>query len=181
LLKEQVRSQMVLESQLLLRRMVEDVRIANQISTTNSVSDSYGPSGGWATSDPANILVVAQPAIDIKKDFIYDNSTGYPYQNEIIYYSDGAVMYRRTLANTTAIDNVAITTCPTGLASCPPDIRLTSRLQNMQFVFYDINDEITTSPERARSVELTVNLAGRVYGQDLEIRNKTRVTLRNEN
>jgi prepilin-type N-terminal cleavage/methylation domain-containing protein len=181
LLKEQARSQMVLESQVFLRRMVEDVRIANQILTTNSLPDNYEPSNGWITSDPANIIVITQPVIDADKNFIYDGATGYPYQNEIIYHGSESNMFRRTLANGSALNNAANTTCPVGTAACQPDIQLSSRLQNMQFVFYDINDEVTTIPENARSVELTVNLADRIYGQNLEVRNKTRVTLRNEN
>jgi hypothetical protein len=51
----------------------------------------------------------------------------------------------------------------------------------MLFVFYDINDAVTTVPENARSVELSVNLNKRVYGEDITISNKTRATLRNEN
>jgi prepilin-type N-terminal cleavage/methylation domain-containing protein len=181
LVKEQARSNMVLESQLYLKRMVEDIRVANQILTTNSIADSYEPSGGWVTNDPANILVLTQPAVDQNEDFIYDSATGYPYQNEIVYFGDSKVMYRRTLANTNAVDNRTLTTCPSGTSGCPPDVVLTDRLQNMLFVFYDINDAITTVPEDARSVELTVNLSEKLYGETINVSNTTRVTLRNEN
>lgn len=181
LLREQTRANMVLESQLFLKRMVEDTRVANQILTTNSLADAYEPSGGWITSDPANILVLTQPVTDSAKDFIYEDATGYPYQNEIVYFGGGQTMYRRTLANINAVGNASFTTCPAGTSGCQPDIQLTDRLQNMLFVFYDINDTITTVPEDARSVELTVNLSQKVFGQEIAISNKTRVTLRNEN
>jgi prepilin-type N-terminal cleavage/methylation domain-containing protein len=181
LLKEQTRSQMVLESQLFLKRMVDDIRVANQILTTNSLTDAYEPTGGWLTSDPANILVLTQPVTDSSNDFIFDDSTGYPYQNEIVYFSNQSNMYRRTLSNPIPIDNKAITTCPASVSGCSTDIKLTDRLLNMQFVFYDINDVVTIVPEEARSVDLTVNLTQRVYGEDIAISNKTRVTLRNEN
>ncbi len=181
LLREQTRSQMVLESQVFLKRMVDDIRVANQILTTNSLPDSYEPSGGWLTSDPANILVLTQPAVDTNKDFIFDDLTGYPYQNEIIYFGNSDNMYRRTLSNVSASGNAAITTCPTGTPACQSDIKLLENLQNMLFVFYDINDVVTTVPEDARSVELSINLRKRVYGEDINISNKTRVTLRNEN
>lgn len=181
LVKEQARAEMVLESQAFLKKMTEDIRVANQILTTNSLADSFEPSGGWITSDPANILIVTQPVTDDSKDFIYDDGTGYPYQNEIVYFSDVDDMYRRTLSNNLAVGNAASTTCPSGTPACPSDIELSSRLQNMLFVFYDINDDITTVPEDARSVELTVNLADRIYGENINISNTTRVTLRNEN
>jgi prepilin-type N-terminal cleavage/methylation domain-containing protein len=181
LVREQTRAQMVLDSQIFLKRMVEDIRVANQMLTTNSLADSYDPVGGWVTSDPANIMVITQPAIDVNKDFIYDSTTGYPYQNEIVYFGSGKIMYRRTLSNPSATGNSAKTTCPANTANCPPDIKLLDNLQNMLFVFYDINDAVTTVPENARSVELSVNLNKRVYGEDITISNKTRATLRNEN
>ncbi len=179
LLREQTRATMVLESQVFLKKIVEDVRVANEILTTNTLTDAYR-SGGWVTSDPANILVLTQPVVDSSKNFIYDDATGYPYQNEIIYFGNGEDMYRRTLANGSAVGNSSTTTCPS-VSTCPPDIRLTDRLQSMFFVFYDTNDVVTTVPEDARSVELTVVLKQRIYGQDIIINNKTRVTLRNEN
>lgn len=181
LVREQTRSQMVLESQLFLKKMVEDTRVANQILTTNSLPDSYEPVGGWITSDPANIVVLTQPVTDVNNDFIFDSSTGYPYQNEIVYFSDGDIMYRRTLSNSSATGNKYVTTCPPGTVSCSPDIELTKRLQNMLFVFYDINDVITIVPEEARSVAITVNLIQKIYGQEINVSNTTRVTLRNEN
>jgi prepilin-type N-terminal cleavage/methylation domain-containing protein len=181
LLKEQSRSQMVLESQLFLKRMTDDIRVANQILTTNSISDTYEPAGGWLTSDPANIILVTQPVTDVNKEFIYDTSTGYPYQNEIVYFSSGSTMYRRTLTNINASGNTAITTCPANTVGCQQDTQLTDRLQNMQFVFYDINDVVTVVPEDARSVSVTVNLLDRIFGEDIAISNTTRMTLRNEN
>ena len=181
LLREQTRAQMVLESQLFLKRMVEDTSVANQILTTNSLPDLYDPVSGWITSDPANILVLTQPVTNSSNDFVFDIATGYPYQNEIIYHSNGDTMYRRTLANSSASGNKNVTTCPPNTFGCSPDIQLTDRLQNMLFVFYDINDVITIVPEDARSVKLTVNLTQRIYGQDINVSNTTRVTLRNEN
>jgi prepilin-type N-terminal cleavage/methylation domain-containing protein len=181
LVREQTRAQMVLESQAFLKRMVDDIRVANQILTTNSLPDAYEPSGGWITSDPANILVLTQPVTDENKDFIFDSTTGYPYQNEIVYFGSGTSMYRRTLANSGATGNVAITTCPANTVGCQGDVKLLDNLQNMLFVFYDINDVVTTTPENARSVELSINLTKRVYGENITISNKTRVTLRNEN
>lgn len=180
LVVEQTRSSMILESQLFLRKMTEDIRVANEVLATNTITDDNGPGGGWVTSDPANILIMTQPAVDTAGDFIYDDATGYPYQNEIVYFGDGSEMFRRTLKNTLATDNVAITTCPSGTPSCPPDIELSENLKNMTFEFYDIDDNLTTVIADARSVALTVNLEKSVYGNVVDIQNSTRMTLRNE-
>lgn len=179
LLIQQTRANMVLESQLFLRRMTDDIRVANQVLAANTISDSNG--GPWVTSDPANILILTQPAIDGDKNFIYDTGTGYPYQNEIIYFGSTNAMYRRTLANTLATGNTAQTTCPEGVAGCSLDVKLTDNLKNMNFVFYDIDNIVTTTIANARAVELTVNLEKKIYGRVISAQNTTRMTLRNEN
>lgn len=181
LVVEQTRASMVLESQLFLKRMTEDVRLANQILPAATLPDANGPSGGWITNDPANILIMTQPATDNTNSFIYDSVTGYPYQNEIVYFSNGGSMYRRTLRNTAATGNSVLTTCPAGTSGCPRDVVLSEYLRNMTFVFRDINDVVTTTAANARSVEITVNLERRVYGRTVTTQNSTRMTLRNEN
>jgi prepilin-type N-terminal cleavage/methylation domain-containing protein len=180
LVVEQTRAAMVLESQLYLRRMVEDIRLANEVRQTNQIADANGPSSGWVTSDPANILIVTQPAVDSTNTFVYDNLTGYPFQNEVVYFGNDSTMYRRTLSNPLAADNKANTTCPIGTIGCPADVELSRNLDNMQFEFYDSGDQVTAVPAQARSVELTVNLKKRMYGRDVTVSNTTRVTLRNE-
>lgn len=180
LLVEQTRANMVLESQLFLRRITEDIRVANQVLPANTIVDS-NDLDGWTTSDPANILILTQPAIDNGDNFIIDSNTGYPYQNEIIYFGDGQNIYRRTLENTSALGNVASTTCSAGTVGCSPDIKLSEYLKNMTFIFYDTNDTVTTSAPDARSVSLTINLGKNIFGRNILVQNTTRMTLRNEN
>lgn len=178
---EQARTNMVQQSQLFLRRMSDDVRVANEVRTTNQISDTYGPGGGWITSDPANILIVTQPVVDDDDNLIYDSTTSYPYQNEVIYFGQDDVMYRRTLANTVAAGNSANTTCPMGTGGCPPDIELLDHLENMLFEFYDVDNNVTSNPAQARSIQITINLRRNMYGNEITTTNTTRVTLRNEN
>lgn len=179
-LVEQTRADMVLNSQLFLRRMSDDIRVANEIRATNQISDSY-QSGGWVTSDPANILIFTQPVTDDDDNLVYDDVTGYPYQNEIVYFGDNNKMYRRTLANSLATGNSAVSTCPSGTSGCPQDVELVGYLDNMLFEFYDVDDNVTTDPTQARSMQITINLFRNVYGNDITTTNTTRVTLRNEN
>lgn len=180
---EQAKTQMVQQSQLFLRRMTDDLRVASEIRTANLITDVHR-AGGWITSDPANILITTQPATDVSNDLIFDSSTGYPYVHEVIYHGEGAkedTMYRRLLTNTAATGHNQLTTCPTGTSGCPPEAELVGNLDNMLFEFYDIDDNITTTPEDARSIQITINLKKRIYGQDITTSNSTRVTLRNEN
>jgi hypothetical protein len=151
------------------------------VRSSNSLPDTHN-TGGWTTSDPANILIVTQPVVDSSDDFIYDTATGYPYQNEIVYFGDNSenVMYRRLLANSGATGNASTSTCPATVSGCPPDTTLVENLDNLLFEFYDNNNDVTTIPEDARSVEITVNLKKQVYGRDLTVTNTARVTLRNE-
>jgi prepilin-type N-terminal cleavage/methylation domain-containing protein len=178
--REQVRSEMVIESQLFLRKLVDDIRVSNAVRPTNLLTDSYAPVGGWVTSDPSNILIVTSPAVDVNRDFIYDSDTGYPYQNEIIYFGSGSNMYRRVLNDSAAAGNVALTTCPSGTSGCPADVLLSRNLQNLTFIFYDQDDAQTSDASLARSVSLTVNLTKQVFGKSVTISNTTRTTLRNE-
>ena len=188
LVAEQTETLMTLESQQFLRKMIEDVRVSNEVRTKNQIPDAYKPgpgtggSEGWETSDPANILVVTQPAVDVDENFIYDPDTGFPYQNEIIYFGDASDnrMYRRVLANPDAVGNRAVTTCPSGTAGCPPDIELVTNLDNLLFGFYDIDDTLVTVAEQARSIEITVNLRRQLSGESIATTNTSRVTLRNE-
>lgn len=176
---EQTRTSMVRDSQLFLRRMVEDIRISNNILDTNTITDGYN-SGGWVTSDPANIIIATLPATDSSNNFIYDDITGLPYYHEVIYFGSSGTMYRRLLANPAATTSNQTSTCPAPNSGCSRDIKLVDNLENMLFKFYDINDAITTTPEDARSVEISINLRKKVYGKDIRTSNTSRITLRNE-
>ncbi len=179
-LVEQAEASMVRQSQLFLRRMVEDIRLSNNIKTSNSISDTYNPSG-WVTSDPANILVATVPATDTNGDFVYDTTTGEPYYHEVVYFSQDDVMYRRLLANPLATTSVQNSTCPAPNTGCQRDIELVDNVENMLFEFHNVNDDITSVPEDARSVQITINLSKQIYGNNVTTSNTTRITLRNEN
>jgi prepilin-type N-terminal cleavage/methylation domain-containing protein len=53
---------LALESQSILTQLTEDIRLADSIASTNAIPDSNGPSGGWTTSDPSNIIIIESPA-----------------------------------------------------------------------------------------------------------------------
>lgn len=175
---EQTRTSMTRDSQIFLRRMVEDIRVGNEIRQTNQITD---PSGDvWVTSDPANTMVITSPATNAANELVYNESSGFPYQHEVIYFSENGTMYRRLLRNDLAVDSTQSSTCRSGTVGCLPDIGLVNNVSNMLFEFYDSSNSQTTVFEDARSVQITINLRKQVYGNDIRTTNTTRITLRNE-
>jgi prepilin-type N-terminal cleavage/methylation domain-containing protein len=173
---------LALESQTILTQMTEDIRLADAISSTNAITDPNAPTGGWVTSDPSNVIIIESPAVDSSRNIIYNTNTGFPYRNEFIYFNSGSSMYKRILANTSAAGNTQKTTCPSSQSSssCPPDRLFSSNVSNLSFTFYDSSDNTTSNAVSARSVQLEVDMAKKVFGRNLTFANTTRVTLRNQ-
>jgi prepilin-type N-terminal cleavage/methylation domain-containing protein len=85
---------LALESQNVLTQLTDDIRLSDSIASTNAISDPNGPSGGWITNDPSNIIIIESPAIDSSRNLIYNPTTGFPYRNEYIYFLSGTNMYK---------------------------------------------------------------------------------------
>jgi hypothetical protein len=173
---------LALESQTILTQLTEDIRLADSIASTNSISDPHAPVGGWHTSDPSNIVIIESPAVDSGRNIIYNDSTGFPYSNEYIYFLSANSMYKRILANPSAVGNIAKTSCPAGqsTSSCPPDRLFSSNTGNLSFTLYDYAGATTADAAKARSVLLQVDMAKKSFGKNITLNNSTRVTLRNQ-
>jgi prepilin-type N-terminal cleavage/methylation domain-containing protein len=173
---------LALESQNVLTQLTDDIRLSDSIASTNAISDSNGPSGGWVTNDPSNIIIIESPAIDSSRNLIYNPTTGFPYRNEYIYFLSGTNMYKRVLANTLAAGNVAKTTCPSATSSptCPKDRIFSNNVTNLSFTFYDSADATTADATKARSVLFNIDMAKKMFGKNIALGNSTRVTLRNQ-
>lgn len=180
--RAQTSTDLALSSQSILSQMTSDIRLADAISNTNSITDPNAPSGGWQTSNPSNVIIIESPALNSSRDIIYDPDTGFPYRNEFIYFVSGGSMYKRVLANTAAAGNTAVTTCPAdkSSASCPPDALFSDHVNNLSFTFYDSSDNTTADATQARSVLLEVDLGQDVYGRNVALNNQARITLRNQ-
>lgn len=180
-LNSNITAQLGIDSHYVLRNIVEDIRLADSIGSTNVLTDSNQPSGGWVTSDTNNILVITTPATTVNRDVIYDSSTGYPYRNELIYFVSGTNLYKRTLKNSAATGNTAKTSCPPASATsnCPADKTYTSYINNLTFTFYDDNNAVTTTPSAARSVKVGVTMSRKSFGKTITFTNSIQATLRN--
>lgn len=179
--RARITAELAIESQILLRSIVEDTRLAGSLSTTNQNTDPNAPVGGWVTNDPSNILIIDLPAINASRDIIYNSSTGYPYDNEVVYYSSGSSIYRRTIVDPSAAGNSIKTSCPPALATstCPADKKYTSYLTDLTFTFYDDTNNTTADATLARSVQITVKVQRKILGKTVKFDNTIRTTLRN--
>jgi type II secretory pathway pseudopilin PulG len=181
-LQSETTSELALESQTILAQLTEDIRLADAIAGTNAIADANAPVGGWVTSDPSNIIIIENPAVDSSRNIIYNVNTGYPYRNELIYFTGGSNMYKRVLANAAATGNTAVTSCPAAQSSssCPPDRLFSANISNLKFTFYDASDNTTSNAASARSVALEVDMSKKSFGKNITLVNTTRVTLRNQ-
>lgn len=172
---------MSVDTQNLLRTVTEELRYGAGVRQTNTISDPYGPGGGWNTSNTNFVIITAVPAIDANRQYIIDPILGTPYINELVYYKDGTKMYKRTLANTAAIGNIFKTSCPPASATptCPADILLADNFQSMVFSLFDQDNNPTTNPLLARSVAINLTMQKDTFGAPLTLDTTIRTTLRN--
>lgn len=175
-------TQLLAESQIALNRVVEDMRTGSAVLLNNTITDANEPTGGWTTSNTDLILIVATPATDNMNDFIFDASTGNPYQDEFIYFTDNdSHLHKRILSNTAAPGNISTTTCPEDIAtaSCPADKFLTANFDDMTFSFFDRDNNPTADPTAARSAEINIFMNKQVFGRIVTAENNIRMSLRN--
>lgn len=180
-IRGQVTSEMIVESHFALRTLTEDLRLGNNIGTNNTLSDANEPSGGWITSDTNNILIISTPAVDSDNQVIYDEVTGDPYPNELVYFLDNGVLSKRLIKNTAATGNSIKTSCPKSLATstCPADRVYTSNVDDIGLTFYDLNNLETADSAQARTVKFDVSMSRRVFGKTINFDNSILVKLRN--
>lgn len=172
---------MTTDSQNLLRNVAENIRFGVGVEHSNTISDPNAPAGGWNTSNASFIIVIAVPAVDASHNFIIDPNTGYPYDNELVYFKNGVQLMERTLANPGAAGNSLMTSCPSNLATntCPADKFLADNVTNMVFTLYDQDNATTTDPTQARSVNVNLALSKSTFGGTINLTNNIRATLRN--
>lgn len=181
-IKENFQSRLAVESENLLRSITDELRTSSGVRASNAITDPNAPGGQWTTSNANLVLIISTPVIDASGQFVTNPLTGGPYQNEIVYFAQGGTLYKRYLANPDAPGNRYKTSCPAAAASpsCPADVVLSHHFKDMQFVFYDQDDQVTTDLSAARAAKLTIQMHETTYGgQDIDFDNTIRITMRN--
>lgn len=172
---------MTTDAQNLLRNTSEEIRYGSGVRQTNALPDGNAPAGGWNTSNTSFVIIITMPATDADSNYIIDSSSGNPYNNEFVYFREGSALYRRKLANASAVGNTEKTTCPTASATttCPADSKLIDYLNTIQFTLYDQDNAVTTNTTLARSVLVDLSQRRETFGNALRLDNSIRATLRN--
>lgn len=180
-LRGSIRARLGGESQNILRSVTEELRQSSSIRTTNANPDANAPGGAWTTSNTNLILIISTPALDASNNFIMNNQTGFPYQNEIVYFVNDGTLYKRYIANQNAVGNKTRSSCPASKSSsiCAADVVMTKYFKAMDFVLYDQNNDVTTNIPAARSILLKIDLERKISGQPVTFNNSIRITIRN--
>jgi prepilin-type N-terminal cleavage/methylation domain-containing protein len=180
-IQNNLQARLAVESGTVLRSIVDELRVASGIRSSNTISDPNAPAGGWTTSNSSLVLIISTPVIDTSNNYVIDSSTGEPYQNELVYFATGGVLYKRYLANSGAAGNRFKTSCPAALATagCPADVVLSKHFKAMSFQFYDQDDASTTVYADARSIQMTLQMEDSTFGRTMSFSNNIRITMRN--
>lgn len=167
------------QSQGLLRVLSDELIYGAGVRANNTLID-LNKLGGWTSNSTDFVLITTAPALDSNHNYIMNLLTGKPYLNEFVYYREGNILYKRTLANLLALGNQSKTSCPPpGNALCPADRQLVDNLSSMTFSLYDEADAATTNFSLARSIKIDLTLEKRTFGTPLRFDNSVRTTLRN--
>jgi prepilin-type N-terminal cleavage/methylation domain-containing protein len=167
------------ESYFLLRGIAEDIKLAANIATNNSLEDNFGPAGGWNTNSSTGSIIISSPAVDSSANIIYNDETGLPFQNELIYYKESNSLLRRIIANSSASGNEIKTTCPPSASNCLKDKLYTKYLDNFSFTLYESSGQETLDATKAEAAKIEVSLSKKVAGKQITISNSVFTKLRN--
>ncbi len=177
----QNRSTLLYTAENALDTMTQDIQLSGDADLNNRYPDPYAPGGlyGW-TSGP-QVLVLAKVAVDKYNNVIYSDSAKYiSLKDNEIYFLSGSTLYRRTLSSGNASD-VAVTTCPAADAtpSCPPDTVIANNVSNLNFSYYDANENIV-APDDARSIQAAITVFQKSGVKTITASYTTRMVFRNE-
>lgn len=156
-LRNQVKVQLAANTQSTLSVIAEEVKTSGGALVKNTLTDPRAPSGGWYTNSSTGTLVLRVPALSSGNEVILDGANT-AYHNEIVYYRSGSNLYRRTIRNSAAPGNAALTTCPLASAStsCPADSVLSETVSSFSFVLLKEQGVVSASTNDARSVRLSL-------------------------
>ncbi len=179
------RADLLREAQLALDVMVKDIRLSANVDDNNRIEDPNSPNAvatnGFGWESDASTLILATAVEDNSGNLIFQDVTHYiTEKNNLIYYVQDGILYKRVLAAGVA-NNASTSTCPPDQAdaTCPADRLSVKDVSSLQFRYYDAdNNEV--APSNARSVEATLSLHAVKYGRDIDVSYSTRTVFRNE-
>jgi type II secretory pathway pseudopilin PulG len=168
--------------------VARQIRFGKSVLAKNVLPDTYAPNAptdyfSWAsTAGSGNPLVLAVPSRASDGSVIYDGSHVI-YTDNVIFYLDSTThrLYKRTLKNTSATGNVAVTTCPPAHAtgSCPADAIVVDDVANLATNYLKADGTTTSTPANTEAVTYTVTETRTIQGHAYTGTYTTVATLRN--
>lgn len=178
------------EAQNIVFSMQDDLFFARSFESDKNTNlvDAWQPSGGWKSNTTPPTLIISDVALTTNRRSatrapVYINTYGCSpqstleqndelYQNTI-YFVNGTNLYKRIL---TAPSTMSICgtpfqkqTCPAGQSSatCPLDKQLTDKLNSFSITYYDTGNNVTTTPENAEKVKVSIQLKDKAFAEDI--------------
>jgi prepilin-type N-terminal cleavage/methylation domain-containing protein len=175
------KSNLLGEAQVGLDKVTNDVRSAANADVSNRWADANAPGGGqYGWSSTNTVLILATVAQDNNDNVLFQDASNYiSYKDNVIYFVQNGVLYKRTLAAPVA-NNLAKTSCPAALAtaSCPADKALLHNVTAFSVRYIDRTGADTTATNE-KAVELTITLQTTAYRNVITATYTTRMVFRN--
>lgn len=188
--REGTKTQLQTNTKIAVETVAQVIRAAKSVEAKNSQPDPNPPVAGdpysWTgVTGSGATLILAVPAKDANNDLIYIDGTHTSlYTNNVIFYLDPSsnILYRRTIANQTAPNNAAVTTCPPALSSpsCPSDSKVVEDVANLTTTYLDANGAVVNTPSGTEAVEYNLSQTRAIGSNTYQSNYGTTATLRNK-
>jgi prepilin-type N-terminal cleavage/methylation domain-containing protein len=170
--------------------VARQIRLARSVMASNVIADANAPSApsnqfSWSgAAGSGSSLILAVPSHSSDGSVIYTDGTHTSiYTDNVIFYLDSTTkkLYKRTLKNTSATGNAAVTTCPPSkaTASCPADSDVVDDVANLSTIYLKADGTTTTIPNNTEAVNYTVTETRTIGGRSYAGTYSTIATLRN--
>lgn len=189
LTQEGARLKLVTNAQLIALNMEDDIYLASAFLSqmNNNLLDNNAPSGGWKYNTTPQTFIISAVALttnsrDPERKPVYINTVGCDpselennseLQNNIIYFSQGTNLYKRILTAPPSLQTCGTSyekqTCPSAnvTETCPTDKLMTDKLNSFSVTYYDSSNAVTTAPEQAQKVKISVQLKDKAFAEDV--------------
>ncbi len=188
--RENTKTQLQTNTKIAVETVAQVIRSAKSVEPKNSQPDPNPPTVGdpysWTgVTGSGATLILAVPARDRDNNLLYIDSTHTSlYTNNVIFYLDPAskILYRRTIANQTAPNNAAVTTCPPARAtpSCPADSKVVEDVANLTTTYLDASGNTVTSPSGTEAIRYNLSQTRVIGSNTYQSNYGTTATLRNK-
>jgi prepilin-type N-terminal cleavage/methylation domain-containing protein len=171
--------------------VARQIKAARSVQASNTLADANAPGApgnlfSWSgVAGNGATLILAVPSRDASNNLIYiDGQHNSLYTDDVIFYLNNTTrrLYKRTIANSSAPGNVAITTCPPALATpaCPADAGVVDDVANLITGYLDSNNASVSTPSGTEAVSYTVTESRSINGRTYTGTYSSIATLRNK-